>query len=69
MTSGRWVVTSETKVNVTLGLLVAVLVAMLTASWHVAGWKREMEMRVNRLEDDKCPCGQFFQANPPRVER
>lgn len=65
MTEGRYVVTSNTKLNVTLAVLVAVLLSLLASAWSVSRWVTLIESRVERLEEDKCPCGPYFQRSPP----
>lgn len=69
MSEGRYVVTSNAKINLTLGLLVALLGAIVTAAYNVGTWKREMELRVERLERERCPCREVFQTWPPILQK
>lgn len=69
MTEPRYVVTSNTKINIAIGLLVGVLAALLGATWKVSRWTAQIEARVERLEDEKCPCRDFLPVAPPRADR
>lgn len=69
MSGGRFVITSETKVNITLVLLVAVLVSLLGAAWQMGGWKREIDLSIQMLKEQKCPCRDFYRTVPPDVQR
>jgi len=72
--SGR--LTHETKATITLAGVWTILVALAGFMlWFAstiradAVWRTTVDMRVQRLEDEKCPCRDFFERVPQAVER
>ena len=54
----------ERKLDITIGLLIALLTAFLTGAWHVATWKASTDIRLTTLERERCPCRDMYQRVP-----